>query len=194
MRERSRLVIGLVAAAVGLFVTLVGAMGVHAAEADEVNELGQEIYTFIPRGWQVVTAFQAISLTGALIIIAGLTFAFLYDRPMTWARAALGATLFASLMIIVFGIIPNQFLTLTQSTLDWSPQRVFIVIPSGLVLNNQVELSYAFLKDAISGGYSAVAMIGIAGFMWWWQGRQKRAEEPKPTPVSAYGRPMRVGD
>lgn len=83
---------------------------------------------------------------------------------------------------------------MTQSTLEWTPQKVFVVLPSGLVLNNEVAISYAALKDMISGGYSLGAFIGVAVFMWWWQGRQKRADEPKPTPVSAYGRPMRVGD
>jgi hypothetical protein len=192
--ERSRLVIGLAVTAVGLLVALAASWGVHAAEADVVNDLGAEIYTFVPRGWQWAIGFQTVALGGGLLAIAGLTFAFLYDRPMTWARAALGATLFAALMMIIFGIIPNQFLTLTQSTLDWSPQRVFYVLPSGLVLNNEVAISYAALKDMISGGYSLGAFIGVAVFMWWWQGRQKRADQPKPTPVSAYGRPMRVGD
>lgn len=194
MSERSRLVIGLAATAVGLLVAAVAAWGVHAAQADLVNDVGEEIYTLIPRGWQVATVLQAISLGGGLMAIAGLTFALLYDRPMTWARAALGATLFAALMLIIFGIIPNEFLTVTQSTLEWTPQKVFVVLPSGLVLNNEVAISYAALKDMISGGYSLGAFIGVAVFMWWWQGRQQRADEPKPTPVSAYGRPMRVGD
>jgi hypothetical protein len=35
-------------------------------------------------------------------------------------------------------------------------------------------------------------VILIPVIMYWWQGREEKAKTPKPTPVSNYGRPMRV--
>ena len=175
-----------------MIVALAGSFVVHGAEAPEVNELGQRIYDFVPRGWQTATAGQLVSIGGVLLAIGGLAYGFVYDRPLTWARATIGGTLFVSLMLIIFGIIPNQWLTLTQATLEWTPQRTFFVLPSGLVLNNEVSISYAALKDAIAGGYSFVMLVLVAVVMVRWQDHRKRAEEPKPQPVSDYGRPMRV--
>ena len=91
--------------------------------------------------------------------MAGVTYGLVYQRPLTWARASIGASLFVSLMLILFGIIPNEWLTLTQSTLEWTPQKTFFMLPSGLVLNNEVSISYAAVKDMIVGGYSVVVLI-----------------------------------
>lgn len=187
-----KLLIGLAITALGVLVALAGAFVVHGAEAPDVNELGERIYDWVPRGWQTATGGQLVSVGGVLLAIAGLTYGLVYDRPLTWARATIGATLFVSVMLILFGIVPNQWLTLTQSTLEWTPQKTFIVLPSGLVLNNEVSISYAALKDMIAGGYAAVILIGTAVVMVMWQDHQKRAKEPKPQPISEYGRPMRV--
>lgn len=199
MSDRLKLGLGLGATALGLFTSLVAAFLVHAAEAEELNELGQEVFAWMPRGvgadnWILATLFQSISVGGVLLAIGGLTLAFLYDRQMTWARAALGAFLFVSFLFVIFGIIPNQFLTLTQSTLEWTPQRIFVTIPPVLVLGNDVAISYAALKDILLQGFVGTMLIAIPVFMYWWQGREERAARPKPTPVSEYGRPMRVAD
>lgn len=199
MSDRLKLLIGLAAVVVGLVTTVGAAFLVHAAESEPFNELGQEVYSWMPRdvgagNWILATLFQSISVGGVLLAIGGLTLAFLYGRPMTWARAALGAFLFVSFLFVIFGIIPNQFLTLTQSTLEWTPQRIFWTIPPALVLGNDVAISYAALKDIVLQGFVGTMLIAIPIFMYWWQGREERASRPKPTPVSEYGRPMRVSD
>jgi len=146
----------------------------------------------VPHIWQVSMAAKIVSLGGILLAMGGLTLAFLYERPMTWARATLGAWLFTGLALIVFGIIPNEWLTLTQSTLEWTPQKIFLPLPRWLVLHNDVAISAAALKDMISGGYAVVALVAMAVAMYRWQERAKRAKVPKPTPVSEYGRPLRT--
>ncbi len=189
-----KLGLGLGAVVVGLIVAVAAAGFVHAAESEIVNELGNEMYTWAPRGWVWVLLGQVVSIGGVLLAMAGLTLAFVFDRPMTWARASIGAALFVGLMLIIFGLIPNQFLTLTQSTLEWTPQKTFVAVPQWLALNNELSVSYAALKDILLQGFVATMLIGIPVFMWWWQGYQKRRDEPKPQPVSSYGRPMRVED
>lgn len=192
MNERRRLAIGYLAIAVGIATAILASVGVHMASAPEVDEFGRELYSFMPRGWVVVTVFQSIALGGVLMAMAGAAYGFLYQRTLTWSRAMFGALLYTGLMLILFAIIPNEFLTLVQSTLEWTPQKIFITIPPILVLNNTVEISYAALKDMISAGYVTTLLIVIPIITYQWQERAKKADVPKPTPVSDYGRPLRV--
>lgn len=192
MSDRTKLLLGLAAVVVGITVSLLAAFVVHATEAPEFDALGQELYPWAPRGWIAVTIAQSVSLGGVLIAMAGLTLAFLWERRLTWARAALGAALFVGLLAIIFGIIPNQFLTLTTSTLEWTPTRIFVTIPPFLVFGNDVSISYAALRDILLQGFVGTMLIGIPVFMYQWQERAKRADQPKPPRVSDYGRPIRV--
>lgn len=173
---------------------LVGSLFVHGAESPTTDEFGNELWSFIPRGWVWVTLGQIVALGGVLLIIAGILLAFVYGRRMTWARASIGAFLFTGLMLVLFGVVPNQWLTLAQAELEWTPTKAFVTIPEALVLGNELSISYAALKDMIAGGYAAVMLIVIAVVMVKWQNHQKEkaSDAPKPTPVSKFGRPMRV--
>ena len=191
MKERTKLIIGLGLVVVGLVVAIVGGVLVHMAEAPEVNEFGQEMFPGFPRGWVVATIAQTISLSGFLMILAGITFGFLHDRKLTWARAMLGALVFTGFLFILFAIIPNQMLTLFQATLEWTPQKIFLTIPSFLTLGSEISISYAALKDMIVAGYATTLLIVVPVVMYQMQERAKKADEPKPDPVSRFGRPMR---
>jgi len=163
----------------------------HFTGLSEFDDLGREIYPDIPRGWGFALFGQVVALGGVLLAMAGATLAFLYERKMTWARASIGAALFTGLMVILFGIIPNEWLTLTQAVWEWTPQKTFIAIPPALVLNNDVSISYAALKDMIVAGYTVVATGAVAFVMIKWQDHQKKvASGPPPQPISTYGRPM----
>jgi len=140
----------------------------------------------------LVTLAQIVALGGVLVAMAGVTLGWIWKRTLTWARAMLGSVLFTGLMFIIFAIIPNQFLTLTQATLEWTPQKIFITFPAAVVMNNDVSISYSVLKDMISAGYTTTMLLLIPVIMYQWQGRAKKADIPKPTPISNYGRPMRV--
>ena len=192
LSDRAKLAGGLTAIAVGIVVALGAAFVVHAAEAPRFNEFGQEMFPAIPRAWQLVTLAQIVSLGGVFLAMGGLALAYVYDKPLTWARAAVGAALFVATTLILFGIVPNQFLTLAQATWEWTPTKTFVTIPRWLVLNNDLSISYAALKDMISGTYAVVALVAVGVAMVKWQNRQKEATAPKPTPVSEYGRPLKV--
>lgn len=195
-RQQRYFRLGIASIAFGSVVTIAGAVAAHYTALPEVNEFGIEDWSWIPRelfgtAWVLPLIAQIVSLTGGLIILAGITLGFLYEREMTWARASLGAAVFTTLMMIVFGIVPNEFLTLTQSTLAWTPQKIALTLPAWLTLNNEVSISYAALKDAILQGWVVTALIGVPVAMYWWQGREARADKaPPPEPVSTYGRPL----
>jgi hypothetical protein len=192
VNERRHIIVGVGLIVLGLIVMLVGSFVVHMAQAPLVNDVGQEIYPGAPRGWQVVLLAQMVAVGGALLSMAGATYGFIWQRPLTWARAMFGSLLFAGLMFILFAIIPNEFLTLTQSTLEWTPTKILVTVPAAVVLNNEIAISYAVLKDMISAGYVTTLLILIPVIMVKWQEQSKKEPKEKPTPVSDYGRPLRV--
>ncbi len=192
MNERKQLVVGITLIVIGLVVAMGASFVVHMVEAPEFDDLGRALFPNVPRGWVYATIAQSIALGGVLMSMAGMTFGWVYGKPLTWASAMVGAVLFTGLMFIIFAVIPNQFLTLTQATLEWTPQRILFTIPPILVLNNDVSISYSALKDMISAGYATTMLLLIPVVMYKWQEREKNADVPKPAPVSNYGRPMRV--
>ena len=189
--ERKYFIFGLAATALGLLTAVAGFMFAHFTGLDEFDNIGREIYPSIPRGWMWETAGQLVSVSGFMLVLAGLTLAFLYDRPLTWARASLGAMLFTALMLIIFGIIPNQWLTLAQGEFEWTSAKIAVTLPPWLVLNNEVAISYEVIKDAALQGYVVNLLVVVIVVMYKWQERAKRlASGPPPKPVSVYGRPV----
>ena len=192
MDGRKQFIAGIALILLGIVVTIVASIVAHMAGSAQVDEFGRQIFPGVPRGWQMVTLAQLVAVGGVLLSMAGATYGFIWQRPLTWSRAMLGALLFAGLMFILFAIIPNEFLTLTQATLEWTPQKTFFVVPSFLVLNNEVSISLAVVKDMISAGYATTLLILIPVLMYKWQEREKKQDVVKPEPVSLYGRPLRA--
>ena len=190
--ERTQTLAGVGLVVLGIVTAIAASFLVHTAEAPEVNEFGEEIFSGFPRGWIPATIAQMIALGGVLLALAGLALIFVYNKRLTWARAMIGSLLFTSLMFVIFAIIPNQMLTLFQSTLEWTPQKIFITVPPALVLGNELAISAAAAKDMIVAGYVTTMLIVIPIAMYQWQVRADKKDEPKPEPVSNYGRPMRV--
>jgi hypothetical protein len=188
-----KLVVGLAAIVLGIVVAIAASMFVHAAESPTTDAVGNELYSLVPRGWVPATLGQLVAIGGIFMILGGATFGFVYGRPFTWARAAIGAWLFTAMALIVFAVIPNQWVALAQASLEWTPQKILVTIPPALVLGNEVSISYATLQQMIIGGYPVVMLILIATAMVQWQKRTRAVKKPQPTPVSAFGRPMRDG-
>ena len=121
---------------------------------------------------------------------------FVVGRKMTWALASFLAFLAWIELVLIFGIVPSEWLNLSQTDLDWNPQRIFVSIPSWLVLGNQVDISFAALKDIISMGYHIVMLGAAIVFTYKIQdfGKARKAPE-KVIEISPYGRPLiRGGD
>jgi hypothetical protein len=64
------------------------------------------------------------------------------------------------------------------------------LIPKPLLLNNEVSISFAALKDIVSGTYAVVALGAVAVGMYQWQERAKKVAAAPKQEVSTYGRPM----
>jgi hypothetical protein len=177
---------------IGLITALVFSWFVHLTELPEMDDLGRALYSWVPRGWFWTTAAQFIALNGVILALAGAALAFVYGRPLTWARAAFGAALFTGLMVIIFGVVPNQMLTLFQGPLEWTSQKTLLTVPPALVLGNDLKISLEALKGMIVGGYAFTNLVLVAVVMVVWQNYHKKKAEPQPQRVSEYGRPIRV--
>lgn len=156
-----------------------------------------DYFNWVPRGWGWKSLGYLAAFGASQLMLGGAALVFVLGQKMTWARAAFTAWLVWIEFVLIFGIVPSEWLNLSQTDLDWSPQKVAVTIPSWLVLGNQVSISLAALKDIISGGY-ITTMLGIAAvFAYQIQGinkPQKAAEKP-PSVMSPYGRPLvRGGD
>lgn len=204
MTEQQRARIGVIGAIVGLATLVFGVFMAHFTGLSATNAVGQEIYPHIPRCvglgldkdygcWMLPTIGQTIGLIGSQILMGAIVFGFIWKRHLTWALATLAALIFTIEMLVLFGVVPNQWLALTQGNFEWTGQKIWFTLPSWLVLNNEVSISFGVLKDMVSGGYSATLLGGLAVGAYKLQEMQKKAGTPKPQPVSTYGRPLVKG-
>jgi hypothetical protein len=153
-----------------------------------------DYFNWIPRAWY----WKALGYLGVFaasqLLIGGAAIAWVVGQKMTWSLAAFTAFLAWIELVIIFGIVPSEWLNLSQTDLDWSPQKIALTIPPWLMLGNEVSLSFAALKDVISGGYHAVMLGAAIVFAYQIQHLNKpRKPVEKPTPVSPYGRPLIKG-
>ena len=155
-----------------------------------------DYFNWVPRGWYWKALGYLAAFGASQMLLLGAALAFVIGRKMTWALASFLAFLTWIELVLIFGIVPSEWLNLSQTDLDWSPQRIFVSIPSWLVLGNQVDISLAALKDIISMGYHIVMLGAAAVFAYKIQdfGKPRKAPEPV-TQFSPYGRPLiRGGD
>lgn len=186
---------GIVALGVGLILGILGALWAHVTGADTVDAVGRQMFSAFPRGWVWVLLGQLVSIGGIFLAIGGTALAFLYEKKMTWARASIGAFLFTATMIILYGIIPNQWLTYTQAVWEWTDQKIWVKIPSSLIGGNEINISANAVKDIVNGTYVLVLTIAIAAAMISYQKRDeiraRRAQKKASADnVSAFGRPL----
>ncbi len=200
--EAQRQRIGVIGLVVGAVLFTFGVFAAHFTGLSETNNVGQEIYPHIPRCawfesgacWVLPMASKLIAFVGSQIALAALVFGWIWKRPTTWARATVGAFVFTLEMIILLGIVANEWLGLTQGTLAWTEQKILFSVPKWLVLNNDLHISFGVVKDMIVGGYSTIVVLAVAVGAYRLQEGAKKADQPKPQVVSGYGRPIIKGD
>lgn len=154
------------------------------------------IFNEIPRGWLPKGLGYLAAFGASQMMVIGAFFVWVLNKPMTWARASIAATLTWMELVIIFGIVPSEWLNLSQTDLDWSPQRVAFDIPSWLILGNDVSISFAAIKDAISAGYNTGLLVAAPVFAIMIQKMKdgRPAKAAVEAPKSPYGRTLRKGD
>lgn len=200
MSEGRRRTSGWAMLLIGTFILVVGIIWLHYTSISPDEDGG--IFDWVPRSvvgepsvlWKAL-AYLTIFLASQMMLV-GATFIWVLNQKLTWARAAFAGFIAFMELILIFGMVPSEWLNYAQTDLDWSAQRVALTVPPILVLGNTVEVSYAVLKDSISMGYHLV-MLGIAA-VFTLEVQKIRLGRPasadRPEPQSPYGRPLVPGD
>lgn len=187
------LVLGTFALALGIFIVHWALYPATVLVNGEFQPYVVDYFNWMPRGWIPKTAGYLVALGGSQFLLAGAALIWVLNQKMTWARAGFAAFLTWLEFVILVAIVPSEWLNLAQTDLDWSSQRVALTIPSWLVLGNEVDISFAVLKDAISGGYNTSLLVIIPFAAYKIQAIRKPRPASKPK-VSPYGRPLVKGD
>jgi hypothetical protein len=153
-----------------------------------------------------------VSFTAALIVTA-LMFAILFrvaakrapGTPLTWGEAMVAAAFMFALMLMVYGVIPDQWLRWAEGGLKWRSDKIGIPmgpLPFGgddkLLFDQGVEffgrgriiITAQTISDIIAATiYVVFLVVQVIGWLWW-QGRGKKAAAKPAISTSAYGRPL----
>ncbi|MDQ3569630.1 MAG: hypothetical protein M3396_03225 [Actinomycetota bacterium] len=147
-----------------------------------------------------MVAFISSLLITALMCL--IVFAVGRTRPpgkaLTWGEAIVAATFVFTLLLLIYGIVPNQWLLWADNELGWRKDAFGLPNPFGKSFfeggiafggRGRILISKEAIRDVIAAGIYVVALGGqIAAWKWW----QSRAEPTASSDVerSAYGRPL----
>lgn len=124
--------------------------------------------------------------------------------PMTWGEAFLAGTFMFALMLMFYGVVPNQWLGWADNGLTWRSDKIGIptgpfplggkdhlLFPQGIPLpNGHFVVTAQVVRDVVVTGIYAFFLVAQAlGWLWW----QRRGRQPTPTAqleTSAFGRPL----
>ena len=199
--DKHRNIIGWSALLLGTGLMAVAVLWVHYSKLPQTEivdgvatALVVDYFNWVPRGWFWKSVGYLAAFGASQMMLVGAAFLWVLNQKMTWARAAFAAFLVWMELVLVFGIVPSEWLNLSQTDLDWSNQRIAFSIPPILMLGNDVSISWAAIKDAISGGYN-VGVLGAAGYVaYLLQQVYKPPKKKAATKLSPYGRPLVKGD
>lgn len=129
--------------------------------------------------------------------------------PLTWGEAFVAGIFVFTLLFLLYGVVPHQFLNWADSGLGWRSDKIGIPLgPLGGLLNGRlgVEKGLLFpqgvplpngyfiltaqvLRDIIVATlYIAFLLAQIKMWLWWQKRDQRKPDQGELT--SAYGRPL----
>ena len=118
--------------------------------------------------------------------------------PVTWGEAFVAATFVFGLMLLGYGVVPNEWLQWADNRLIWRSDKILLAVSSKGVKfgdaaanfggSGRILVSYQSLRDIIAAGIY-IAMLGAQVALWaMWQKRGKKASTELAT--SDFGRPL----
>ena len=137
-------------------------------------------------------AFATSLIFGILGNVAVLLYA--KRRPvgkvLTWGEAMAAAVAVFALMLIWYGIIPHQWLTMCDAFWNWRVERILFG-PWDLLKPHRFipfTISYQTLRDiGVTVIYGAALTLHVAQWMHWQNRSKTKAIE---IPTTQYGRPL----
>lgn len=112
------------------------------------------------------------------------------ELPSTWAQSMLGATAVFALFLLIYGVVPHEWLTWADSSLNLREDRI-------LIDTWAIDFSGRALRDIVA---TVIYIVGLGINTWMWIAWQKRgtakpkpaaaAATPEPAGTSAFSRPV----
>lgn len=202
LSDSRRKAIGATLLLLGLLGLALGVFWIHWSSFPVTERIGGvdvpyvvDFANWFPRGiyWKGIGYLIVFGAT--TLALVGATFLWVLNQKMTWSRAMVASMIAWVALVFYMGMVPSEWLNFAQTDLVWSGQKVFVTIPPILVLGNQVDISYATLKDLINVGYYHVVLIGAAVLALQMQKMKLgRPAKARVEPVSPYGRPLVKGE
>jgi hypothetical protein len=114
-------------------------------------------------------------------------------QPLTWAEAFLASVFVFTLMLVVYGIVPNQWLLWADNELNWRKDAFFFG-ENGIQFfgRGRILIPKEVLRDIIASVIYVVALVAHVWIWLWWQKRGKAKPGSMETKESAFGRPLLV--
>ena len=171
-----------------------------------LGQLKKKELGFIPTGFPVRLEF----FVALFAFIGGIALIFFVGRrrppgtPVTWGEALVAATFVFGIMLLGYGVVPNEWLKWADNQLLWRPDRIWFAISTKWPVfftgsNAAVEaaagrgriiVSFQALRDIIA---ATIYILILAAQVWLWIAFQKRGRTPATTEVartSTFGRPV----
>jgi hypothetical protein len=116
------------------------------------------------------------------------------DLPATWAQSMLGAVAVFGLFLLIYGVVPHEWLTWADSKLGLREDKI-------LLNTRPIKFSGRALRDMVAT-FLYIFFLGMNTWMWIaWQKRgtaqpkpAKVAATPEPAGTSAFSRPVTKKD
>ena len=133
---------------------------------------------------------------GTVIVLSAAAMAYGRRRPvgtpLTWGEAMIAAAYVFLIILLIYGVVPHQWLDYASNELGWRKDKIFAgpgsLATKSLSLDIPVTITYEAIRDAIAAGIYIVG-LGVQIALWsMWQNRGK--EKPKAIETSAFGRPL----
>ena len=116
------------------------------------------------------------------------------ELPATWAQSMIGATAVFALFLLIYGVVPHEWLTWADSSLGLREDR--LLLDTGVI-----DFSGRALRDIVAS-LIYIIFLGLNTVMWMmWQKRgtakpkaAPAAATPEPAGTSAFSRPVTKKD
>src|SRR5437588_7964631 len=159
-----------------------------------LGQLPKKELGFIPTGFKVRLEF----FVALFFLIAGTTLIFVVGRrrppgtPLTWGEALIGATFVFGVMLIGYGVVPNEWLKWGDNGLLWRPDRIWFAVSTKWPVfftgsnaaveaaagRGRVIVSFQALRDIIA---ATIYILMLFAQVWLWIAFQKRGSKPAAT-------------
>jgi len=186
--------------------TLGGVLATIFVVVPVLGQLPKKELGFIPTGFPVRLEF----FVALLAFIAGIAVVFIVGRrrppgmPLTWGEAMIGATVVFGVLLLGYGVVPNEWMKWADNGLLWRPDRIWFAVstkwPVIFTGNNaaveaaagrgRVVVSFQALRDIIA---ATIYIVLLVAQVWMWITFQKRGRKPATTELartSTFGRPV----